>query len=105
MTLSQKILVVVQVFTASLLFAQSTPPKAPAPAPQPNTRPSPPEAFTELESATAQEIQRRQQAVQQLINDFMVEVKQRHPGYEFRNGSLVAIPKAEDKAQKPEEKK
>lgn len=113
------IIVTIQAFICTLILAQSTPPidsnintelahpatKKPAIAPPPPpTRSRPPEQYTQLEAQIAEDIGNKQQQLQRLINDFMAEVRQRHPGYEFKDGSLVAIPD-QPKEKAKEEKK
>lgn len=102
-----KILVTVLTFITLPLFAQQPPPPTPPHAPPPQNVPGPPlpphqtPQFTELEQTIAADISAKQAKLQQEINDFIVEVREHHPGYEFFNGNLVPI----QPPPKPEEKK
>lgn len=76
--------------------------QAPKPVRPPATPPGP--AFTQVEQVLVKEIQTRHDELQELVNEFMEEVRRAHPGYEFRGGSIVPIPPA-PKAEKPKEEK
>jgi len=97
------LLVLVLVFITVPSFAQTAAPKPPAPAPpiaaaSEQHAPSPP--FSQLEQVIVEDIQKKQQALQQEVNDFLAEVRKAHPGFMFMNGSLVpepAPPKVEEK--------
>lgn len=94
----RKIELVLLLTTVSAI-AQVPAPKSPSPAIPPNPTPN----FTQLEQTIVKEIQAKHDELQQLVNEFLEEVRKAHPGYEFSNGSLVPIPPPA--APKPKEEK